>query len=196
MEKFELKIIVTSTRQNRQGGAVANWFFEAIKTHPLFNTEILDLMEINLPMLDEPNHPKLKKYQFEHTRQWSAKIATADAYVFVIPEYNYGMPPAMVNAIDYLFEEWNYKPAALVSYGGISGGLRSAQMAKLILTTVKLVPLTEAVSIPFFAKKINEQWVFVSDAPINNSCELMMEELVKWTKGLKYMREHILAAKP
>jgi len=98
----------------------------------------------------------------------------------------------LVNAIDYLFSEWNYKPAALVSYGGISGGLRSAQMSKLILTTVKVFPLTEAISIPFFAKQINEEGVFIANPLIDKSYNEMMDELIKWTKGLKYMRDNLL----
>ncbi|MBX2887887.1 MAG: NAD(P)H-dependent oxidoreductase [Ferruginibacter sp.] len=192
MEKYNLKVIVTSTRNGRQGIAVANWFAEKVKEHNAFNTEILDLKEIALPMLDEPHHPRLKNYQYEHTKAWSKKIEEADAFVFVIPEYNYGLPPSLVNAIDYLFSEWNYKPAALVSYGGISGGLRSAQMSKLILTTVKVFPLTEAISIPFFAKQINEEGVFIANPLIDKSYNEMMDELIKWTKGLKYMRDNLL----
>lgn len=192
MKKFELKIIIASTRNERQGIAVANWFIEKAKKEEMFNVEALDLKEINLPMLDEPKHPKFQDYQYEHTKAWSKKIAAADTFVFVFPEYNYGVPPAMVNAIDYLFHEWNYKPAALVCYGGISGGLRSAQMSKLILTTVKLVPLTEGVSLHFFAKNINEQGIFISDQHIDNLYQNMMSELVKWTKGLSYMRENFI----
>lgn len=192
MEKYNLKVIVTSTRNGRQGIAVANWFAEKVKEHNAFNTEILDLKEIALPMLDEPHHPRLKNYQYEHTKAWSKKIEEADEFVFVIPEYNYGLPPSLVNAIDYLFSEWNYKPAALVSYGGISGGLRSAQMSKLILTTVKVFPLTEAISIPFFAKQINEEGVFIANPLIDKSYNEMMDELIKWTKGLKYMRDNLL----
>jgi len=189
MEKFKLKVIITSTRHERKGESVANWFFEKVQKHPAYHSELLDLKKINLPMLDEPNHPRLKKYQYDHTKKWSEKISEADAFVFVMPEYNYSIPPAMVNAIDYLFEEWNYKPVGLVSYGGISGGLRAAQMAKLILTTVKTVPLTEGVSIPFFNKRINAEDVFESDSSIDHSFETMMTELVKWTRGLKNMRE-------
>ncbi|MCO5236006.1 MAG: NAD(P)H-dependent oxidoreductase [Chitinophagaceae bacterium] len=192
MQKFQLKIVITSTRNERKGMAVADWFIEKAKANESFNTEVLDLKSIDLPMLDEPNHPKLQQYQYEHTRAWSKTVAEGDAFVFIIPEYNYGLPPAMVNAVDYLFHEWMYKPAALVSYGGISAGLRSAQMSKLILTTVKMVPLTEAVSIPFFANHINENGVFVSNPSIDNAYNIMMAELEKWTKGLKYMREHFV----
>lgn len=189
---YQLKIIITSTRPGRRGIAVANWFSEKAKTLRDFNSEVLDLKEIDLPLLDEPFHPKLQKYQQEHTKEWSKKINEADAFVFVIPEYNYGMPPAMLNAIDFVFKEWNYKPAALVSYGGISGGLRSAQMCKLVLTTVKVMPLMEGISLPFFEKNINESGVFVSNELIDKSFHTMMDELLKWTKGMQYMRDNFL----
>ena len=74
----------------------------------------------------------------------------ADAYVFVTPEYNFGTPPALINALDYVYLEWNYKAAGFVSYGGLSGGTRSVQMTKQVLTTLKVVPIYEAVNIPFF----------------------------------------------
>ncbi len=186
---FQLKIIVCSTREERKGKVVADWFLERVEGEENeFEAELLDLKEINLPMLDEPKHPKLHQYTNEHTKKWSVKIDLADAFVFVMPEYNYGMPPAMLNAIDYLFREWNYKPAALVSYGGISGGVRSAQMSKLVLTTVKVVPLTEAISLPFFEGRIGQDGKFQTDAKIDKAYQTMMAELLKWTKALKPMR--------
>ena len=73
----------------------------------------MDLAEVNLPVFDEPEHPRFRKYQHEHTKAWSARVARADAYVFVTPEYNFSTPPALLNAIDYLVHEWAYKPVGL-----------------------------------------------------------------------------------
>lgn len=185
---FQLKIIIASTRPERKGISVANWFIEIARKNTNFNVEVLDLAEINLPLIDEPNHPKLQRYTKEHTKQWSKSIDTADAFVFVIPEYNYSMPPTLLNAIDFLFKEWNYKPAGLVSYGGISGGLRSAQMCKFVMTTVKMVPLFEGVSIPFFANQIDENGKFHPNEPETKSADIMLLELLKWTEALKPMR--------
>ena len=185
---FQLKIIIASTRPERKGISVANWFIEIAKKDPAFNIEVLDLAEINLPFVDEPHHPRLQKYTKEHTKEWSKTIDEADAFVFVIPEYNYSMPPTLLNAIDFLFKEWNYKPAALVSYGGISGGLRSTQMCKLAMTTVKLVPLFEGVSIAFFEKQIDENGKFHGNELETKSAGIMLHELLKWTEALKPMR--------
>src|SRR5690606_31558155 len=145
----KLQIIIASTRPGRQGPAVAKWFTDAAERHGAFEVELVDLAEVNLPLLDEPNHPRLKEYEHEHTIAWSRKIDEADAFVFVTPEYNSSSPPALVNALNYLYQEWNYNPVGFVSYGGISGGLRSVQMTKNIVTTLKMVPIVEAVSIPF-----------------------------------------------
>ena len=109
---------------------------------------LTDLAKFDLPILDEPHHPRLQKYEKDHTKAWAKAVDGADAFVFVIPEYNYFAPPAVVNAVDYLAKEWNYKPAAFLSYGGVSGGLRSVQSMKPLLTTVKVMPLPDAIAIP------------------------------------------------
>ncbi|MEO6818602.1 MAG: NAD(P)H-dependent oxidoreductase [Ginsengibacter sp.] len=186
---YQLKIIIASTRPGRKGIAVGNWFKSAVGKYTDFEVEVLDLAEINLPFLDEPKHPRLQQYEKEHTKEWSKKVNAADAFVVVIPEYNYSMPPTLLNAIDFLYNEWNYKPVGIVSYGGISGGLRSAQSCKGPMGTVKLVSLSEGVPIPFFEKRIDEKGVFHSDELLDKSVETMMKELLKWTVALKPMRD-------
>ena len=147
---YKLKIIVASTRPGRKGIAVAKWFFEIAKKHSEFDSTLLDLAEINLPFLDEPNHPRLQQYQHDHTKRWSAMINEADAFVIVTPEYNHGFPAPLKNALDFLLHEWAYKPVGFVAYGGIAGGTRSMQMLKPVLTGMKMMPILEAVNLPFF----------------------------------------------
>lgn len=106
----------------------------------------------------------------------------------ITPEYNFGMPATLANAIDFLYKEWNYKHVSFVSYGGLSGGTRSVQMCKEVMTTVKLVPVYEAVNLPFFEKKIDEKEQFHSDELIDNAVHNMVNELLKWTRVLKPMR--------
>jgi NAD(P)H-dependent FMN reductase len=182
-----LSIIVASTREGRVGLPVAEWFFSRAQAHGRFDVELIDLKEVDLPLLDEPNHPRLQKYQHEHTLQWSARIQRSDAFVFVTPEYNYGPSPALLNALDYLSREWHYKAAAFVSYGGISGGTRAVQATKLVVTTLKMVALVEAVVIPFFSKHI-ENGVFKSDDTLDASASLVLDELVRWNDALRVLR--------
>src|SRR5512140_2140117 len=105
----KLGVVIASTRPGRIGLPIGNWFFERAKAHGKFEVELLDLATIGLPLIDEPKHPRLAQYQHAHTKAWSAKVKEKDAFVFVTPEYNFGSPPALLNALDYLFTEWHYK---------------------------------------------------------------------------------------
>ena len=183
-----LQIVTASTRQGRQGPSVAAWFVQQARQHAQFAIEPIDLAEMNLPLIDEPSHPRLRRYQHEHTKQWSACVERADAFVFVTPEYNFSAPPSLVNGIDYLFHEWAYKPVGFVSYGGVSGGLRSVQMLKQTVTALKMVPMVEAVSIPFFTKSIDASGTFTPDDLQNKAAAAMLTELRRWTNALQTLR--------
>lgn len=185
---LKLAIITVSTREGRKGPAVAKWFQDVAAAHAKFAITHVDLAEVNLPVFDEPNHPRLQKYEHEHTKAWSALVDAQDAYVFVTPEYNFGTPPSLNNALNYVYKEWNYKPAAFVSYGGLSGGTRGVQMSKETLTTLKVMPMYEAVNIPFFTKFIDEAGVFHGDEHHANSAKALLDELLKWAEALKPMR--------
>src|ERR1700679_4011380 len=151
-----LQIIIASTRPGRVGLPVGLWFEGRARAHQAFDVEVADLAELALPFMDEPNHPRLREYTHQHTKDWSAQVAAADAFVFVMPEYNYGFTAPLKNAIDYLHVEWQYKPVGFVSYGGLSAGTRAVQMLKQVVTTLKMTPVFEAVSIPFVAKFIDD----------------------------------------
>ena len=185
---MKLGIIVSSVREGRVGGPVADWFAGAAQAHGGFDIEMLDLRTWDLPMLSEPNHPRLQQYTQEKTKQWSAAVAGCDAYAIVTPEYNFGAPPALINALDHLYLEWNYKAACFVSYGGVSGGLRSVQHAKAMLTTFKIVPIVETVAIPYIVKLV-DNGTFNADERHNKSAELMLDELARWTKALNALRQ-------
>jgi NAD(P)H-dependent FMN reductase len=184
-----IKIITSTTREGRKGIAVANWITELVKQGNKYNVELLDLAVINLPFMDEPSHPRLKQYQHEHTKKWSATINEADAFIIVLAEYNFGFPAPIKNAIDYLYAEWMHKPIAFVSYGGVSGGLRSTQMLKQVVTAIHMMPVVDQVNIPFFGKYINGEGIFTADEVIVKSAEVMLKELEKWTEALKALRQ-------
>ncbi len=188
---YSLKIIIGSTRPARKGISVANWIFEYAKKFSEFNIELIDLAVVNLPLFDESIHPMQKKYEHEHTKKWSNIINPADAYILVTPEYNYSFPASVKNALDYLYHEWNYKPMAFVSYGGIAGGTRAVQLLKPIVTTLKMMPVVASVNIPFFTKYIDEKGIFNADENIQKSADAMFNELLIWTDGLKAIRQKL-----
>ena len=184
---LRLNIVVASTRPGRVGIKVADWFHGFAMKDGGFDVHLVDLAKVGLPIYDEPRHPRLQQYEHEHTRRWSAIVAAADAYVFVAPEYNYGPTPALLNALNYVYKEWNYKPAAFVSYGGVSGGMRAVQVAKLTLTTLKMVPIMESVTIPFVAERIKDGVFEPIDIQVESAAALL-KELRRWAEALKPLR--------
>lgn len=186
---YNLKIITATVRPGRKGPMVTDWIAALARKHGSFHVEVLDLATINLPLMDEPNHPAMQQYEHEHTKRWSAKISEADVFIFVTAEYDYNYPAPLRNALEYLYNEWGYKAAGIVSYGGVSAGTRAANSLKGDLSTFKVVPIYEAVHIPFFTQFINEQDEFVANEISHKAADSMFKEMIRWTKGLKTIRE-------
>jgi NAD(P)H-dependent FMN reductase len=182
-----LGVVVASVREGRVGYAIAEWMVAAVRAHGTFSPRLIDLREIDLPLLEEPAHPRLQQYTDERTRNWSAMVGDTDAFVFVTPEYNHSMPPALVNALDHLYVEWNYKAAGFVSYGGVSGGLRSVQSAKPLLCALKVVPIVEAVTLPSVHKLV-EEGRFKAEPSHQKAASIMLDELKRWTDALAVLR--------
>ena len=192
--KPQLHVVIASTRPGRVGPAVARWFSDFAAEHSAFDVKLVDLADFNLPIYDEPQHPAMQQYENAHTKTWSASVSAADAFVFVTPEYNFNPPPSFVNALNYVYREWNYKACGFVSYGGVSGGLRAVQMAKQLVTTLKMMPMVEGVAVPMVGKSLDEQGGFVSNELIDHSAQQMLDELSKWTGALASLRPR--AAEP
>lgn len=189
-----LQIIIASTRPGRVGQAVGRWFEQRARGHGGFEVEVVDLLELDLPFMDEPNHPRLHDYTHRHTKEWSARVEAADAFAFVMPEYNHGFTAPLKNAIDYLNVEWQFKPVGLVSYGGVAAGTRAAQMLKPVLTVLKMTPLAEAVSIPFVAQFIDDDGEIVANETMEQSADAMLSELLRVSQALRPLRASADAA--
>lgn len=183
-----LMTITVSTREGRKGAVFGTWIEQVARRDTDWQVQPVDLAELNLPMFDEPEHPRLGQYHHAHTKRWSAMVDAADAFIVVTPEYNYSAPPSIINALDYLSREWAYKPLAFVSYGGISGGTRAVQMLKQVVTTLKIVPIFEAVTIPMFTTYIDAEGRFAPTEIHESSALAMLAELKKWAGPLKGMR--------
>jgi NAD(P)H-dependent FMN reductase len=189
-----LHVILASTRPGRAGEPIADWFVERARDHGAFDVELIDLAEVALPFMDEPSHPRLRRYEHQHTKDWSAKVDAGDAFVFVTPEYNYGYPAPLKNAIDFLHFEWQHKPVAFVSYGGIAAGTRAVQQLKQVVTTLKMLPLFEAVNIPFHTQFIDEDGTVRANEVMEQASIAMLDELVLVEQTLRPRREAIREA--
>ena len=128
---MRVQLIVGSTRPHRVGGQIGKWVLANLPKSPGIDYELVDLAEVNLPLLDEPVMPSLNQYHHEHTKVWSRKISEASGYIFLTPEYNAGYPASLKNAIDYLYHEWAAKPVLIISYGVRGGGSSSAQLRQV-----------------------------------------------------------------
>jgi NAD(P)H-dependent FMN reductase len=148
---------------------------------------VTDLAELALPFHDEPHHPMQGRYLHEHTGQWSAIVDAADAFVFVMPEYNYAFSAPLKNAIDYPHREWAYKPVGFVSYGGASGGLRAVQMLKQVVTTLTMFPLTAQVAVPHYRQYLSGD-AFVPGPDVAGSAKATLDELARVVPAFQTLR--------
>ena len=183
-----LLVLIASTRPGRAGLPIGEWFVGRAEAHGGFEVEVADLAEIALPLLDEPHHPRLRDYVHQHTKDWSELVDRADAYVFVTPEYNHGYPATLKNAIDHLHQEWKDKTVGFVSYGGISAGTRAVQQLKPVVAALKLIPVVEAVSIPFHTQFIDDDRAVQANEVMEGAAEAMLDELTRVGAALTTLR--------
>ncbi|NGR08405.1 NAD(P)H-dependent oxidoreductase [bacterium SGD-2] len=186
---LKLNIVIGSTRPGRVGPVIGNWLKEFAAKNSKFAVELVDLKDFDLPLLDEANHPVLQKYEHEHTKRWAASVASADAFIFLTPEYMSFPPASLVNALQVVTREWAYKPAGIVSYGGISGGLRAAQELRQLVANLNMHALPQTVPVPQFAQFINDESTFVPSEPIEQGAKGLLDELYKWASALQAIRQ-------
>jgi NAD(P)H-dependent FMN reductase len=180
-------IVIASTRPGRVGLPVGKWFYERAVAHAGFRVELADLAELDLPFLDERHHPRLRKYEQQHTLEWSKTVSSADAFVLVMPEYNHGYTAPLKNAIDFLHEEWHHKPIGFVSYGGVAAGARAVQALKPVVTVLAMAPTVVAVNIPFVRQFVEDERFAPSDG-MEQSATRMLNELAQLESALRPLR--------
>ena len=183
---LKVGIILGSTRPGRNGEAVSQWTYETANKRSDADFELVDIRDFNLPLLDEPIPPSMGQYTKEHTKIWSAKIDSFDAYVFVTAEYNHGIPGALKNAIDFLFKEWNNKVAGFVSYGG-AGGVRAVEQLRLVMAELKVASVRTQVQLSLHTDF--ENFTKFKPAPFQEkAANTMLDEVIAWGGALKVLR--------
>jgi NAD(P)H-dependent FMN reductase len=191
MDKLNIKIILGSIRENRFGDKPAKWIYDIASVMPEISVELLDLRDYKLPIFAEAVSPAQVKgeYASEEVNVWAKKIAEADGFVIVTPEYNHGYTSALKNNMDYLYKEWNKKPVVFVAYGN-SGGTRAVEQLRQVAIELQMAPVRNAVH-------INAPWNLVEpDGTLKagaldayaTSAKNMLDQLIWWTKALKVAR--------
>lgn len=188
-----IAIVVGSIRPGRRGDQVARWVESEAVEHGASGVEyeLVDLAEAGLPLLDEPVPAAIGDYRHEHTRRWARIVASFDGFLFVTPEYNHAMPPALINAIDYLFAEWNDKAAGFVSYG-LNGGIRAVEQLRMALAEVKVACVRSQVALSLFSDFViddmAEPGTFTPAEHHRQVLERLLDDLTAWANALQPLR--------
>lgn len=149
-------IISASVRQGRKGPSVAKWFQAIAEANTGFEIEFVDLADLDLPLMTEPNQPRQQKYTQDVTKAWAQRVEAAHAFVFVMPEYNHSYTAPLKNALDYLSLEWSGKPVGFVTYGGVSGGTRAQAALQPVILALGMRFTQPGVNIAFFSQHLTE----------------------------------------
>ena len=183
-------IILGSTRPGRRGEAVAKWVYENAAQRTGAQFELVDLLDYNLPNLDEMMPPAMGQYANEHTQAWAAKIAAFDGFLFVTPEYNHSTSGALKNAIDFLYAEWNNKAAGFVSYGS-AGGTRAVEHLRLIAAELQIATVRSQVALSLFTDftdPFTPQSKFTPAAMQLPALQTTIDQTVAWSTALSSLR--------
>ena len=196
----QIAIITGSTRPGRRGDVVAAWIRDVTERHQAVaggeaTVRIVDVADYGLPLLDEPVPAIFGDYRHPHTVRWANTIRSFDGFVFVTPEYNHSIPASLKNAIDYLYAEWNDKPAGFVSYG-VDGGIRAVEHLRSILAEVRVAGLRTQVALSMFTDfelcdptDPARSRVLVRGEERDSTLTTMLDELITWSRALQQLRE-------
>lgn len=170
-------IIIGSTREGRFGPTVARWFIRHAGGRDDMDLDVIDLADTPLPAVVGGDAP-------EGYGEYLDRLDRADAFVVVTPEYNHGYPASLKQAIDVAGTQWHAKPVAFVSYGGMSGGLRSVEQLRLVFAELHATTIRDVVSLHnpwgFFDDDAN----MVADVGAEEAADVMLDRLAWWARAL------------
>lgn len=189
---LNIKVIAGSTREGRFSDKAANWIADLLKKQPNVNAEVLDLRDYEMPFFNEAATPSSKQepYKHEAVARFTQKIAEGDAFVIVTPEYNRGTSAVLKNALDWVYQEWNNKTVAFVSYGSV-GGARAVEQLRLNAIELQMAPIRNAVHIPgehYFPVLMGKADANELFASMSRQADGMIAQLLWWANALKKAR--------
>jgi NAD(P)H-dependent FMN reductase len=183
---LKVAIIVGSTRPNRVGRIVGDWVAAVAEKRTDAEFELIDLLEVELPLLDEGMPPLVGQYTQQHTKDWAATVARFDAFLIVTGEYNHSIPAALKNAIDFIHAEWNNKAAGFVSYGADSG-IRAVEQLRNVMAELQVATVREQVKLNSYADFVN----FYDFRPTDRheeSLNKLIDQVLAWGGALATLR--------
>lgn len=179
--RIRTAVIVGSTREGRFGGTVARWFLARAALNQLVALDVIDLAHAGLPST-------LRSVPAPEVEAMKARLADADAFVMITPEYNHGYPASLKMALDSARIEWMGKPVAFVSYGGMAGGLRSVEQLRQVCAELHMVTTRDGVSLHNCAALFDEAERLKEPSAPEAAVKLMLDQLVWWAIALRNAR--------
>ncbi|MGW1814380.1 NADPH-dependent FMN reductase [Streptomyces sp. NPDC002125] len=171
---LKVAVILGSNREGRFGPVIADWFLGRAAEHPDIETELIDVAETEPPAVP--------------ATRISPRLAEADAFVVLTPEYNHSYPAPLKNLIDRHFSEWQAKPVAFVSYGGISGGLRAVEHLRQVFAELHAVSVRDTVSFHNAGALFDDRGSHRDPAQADGAAKRMLDQLVWWGRALRDAR--------
>lgn len=150
-----IAVVIGSTRPTRICPGIARWVLQRAQEGSALTYELIDLAEVNLPFLDEPLVAARRSYQHEHTKAWSRTVESYDGFIFVFPQYNWGYPGVLKNALDFLYHEWAGKPVSYVTYG-TRGGSKGAEQLHGVLQGLRMRELPDHLEVVITDDDVDE----------------------------------------
>ena len=187
---IRIAVIVGSTRDGRYADVIANWFLARARRRDDIEIDVLDLADIELP-------PRFTRERSPALEDYLHRLAMADAFVVITPEYNHSYPASLKHAVDFANAEWHRKPLAFVAYGGVSGGLRAVEHLRQVFAERHAFGIRDTVSFhnpwPQFGDD-GELHDPAATAAAEEAVRLMLDDLVWWATALRSARRADLAA--
>ena len=187
-----ISVIVGSTRPGRFSEKPARWIFRHLEKRAEVEARLLDLRDFPLPFFDQPVPPAMPgrpPYEHEVVKRWTAEIGRADGFIIVSPEYNYGPPAVLKNALDWVYPEWNRKAVGFVSYGSALGA-RGVLQLRTTAIELQLAPVRSVVHVPTAAL-----WTHFNGGDVEGALEelagqagVLIDDLLWWANALKSAR--------
>lgn len=182
---LKVAVIVASNRDGRFAPVVAAWFRSRTEGHPGIETDLVDVAALDLPTaLSHSPGPEDRA----RLAEVSGRLAAADAFVVITPEYNHSYPAPLKNLIDWHFTEWQAKPVAFVSYGGVSGGLRAVEHLRQVFAELHAVSIRDSVSFHNAGALFDDEGRHRDPAGPDAAAKTLLDQLLWWGRALKDAR--------
>ncbi|MCP2167057.1 NADPH-dependent FMN reductase [Goodfellowiella coeruleoviolacea] len=191
IENLNLAVITASVRQGRFGPVVTDWFATQARQHGQFTVDLIDLAEVALPLSLPNASPKAEGDAYPRPAEMAdltGRLAAADAFVVVTPEYNHSFPASIKSLIDWHYTQWQAKPVGFVSYGGISGGLRAVEQLRLVFAEMHAVTTQASVSFANYWEQFDATGQPSRPDLANEAAKLLLDQLWWWGGALHRAR--------